>query len=260
MKLHLKTFTLPRSNNKIVYPYNILGPKQLQKIEFSPITIFYGSNGSGKSTLLNIIARKLGIEMLDRGNDAETLQPFINNCDYEVTEPFNSHCDIPDDSRFIRSEEVMHGIVRARRHNERVKQHIHKINPELFERFFNNPNSDKGYVWSSEHWIYNALEKFKELRSNGELAFDYFQDNIFENTLILLDEPENSLSPKFQKELSKMIIDYARFFNCQFIIATHSPFFLAINYATIYNLDLAPTRICKWMDLENIKLYAELFK
>lgn len=260
MKLHLKTFSLPECDTRTVYPYDIFAPKLLRKIEFAPITIFYGSNGAGKSTLLNVIARKLNIEMLDRGNDAESLQPFINTCNYEVSVPFNEHCDIPEYSRFIRSEEVMHNIVRTRRHNERVKQHINKINPELYDRFFNNPELNPGYVWSHDQWIYSALAKFKELRSNGELAFDYFQDNIVENTLVLLDEPENSLSPKFQKELAKMLVDYTRFFSCQFIIATHSPFFLSINDARIYDFDLTPTRVCNWMELENVKLYAELFK
>lgn len=260
MKLHLKTFSLPECDTQTVYPYDTFAPKLLRKIEFAPITIFYGNNGSGKSTLLNVIARKLNIEMLDRGNDAESLQPFINTCNYEVSVPFNEHCDIPEYSRFIRSEEVMHGIVRTRRHNERVKQHIHKINPELYDRFFNNSESTPEYVWSHDRWIYNALAKFKELRSNGELAFDYFQDNIAENTLVLLDEPENSLSPKLQKELAKMIEDYVRFFNCQFIIATHSPFLLAIPHALIYDLDQTPSKVRAWDELENIKLYRELFQ
>lgn len=260
MALYLKNFILPRLTTEIVYPYNIFAPKKLHNIAFTPITIFYGSNGSGKSTLLNIIARKLNIEMLDKGNDAETLQPFIDKCDYEVTAPFGKHCDIPEYSRFIRSEEILHGIVRTRQRNECVKQHIRKANSDLYEQFFNNSESKKAYVWSSDFWIYNALEKFKELRSNGEQAFDYFQDNIFENTLILLDEPETSLSPKYQKELAKMITDYTRFFKCQFVIATHSPFILAIDDTTIYNLDIIPTRVCYWTELENVKLYADLFK
>lgn len=260
MKLHLIRFTLPDLQGNVVYPYNIFAQKQLNDIDFSQITIFYGSNGSGKSTLLNIIARKLNIAMLDKGNDAQTLQPFIDGCNYVVSAPFNKHCDIPEDSCFIRSEEIMHGIVRTRQHNERVKQHIQNINSELYDRFFNHSDSHPGYVWSNERWVYGALEKFNDSRSNGELAFDYFQDNIFENTLVILDEPENSLSPIFQKELAKMISDYSRFFNCQFIIATHSPFILAIPSAKIFNLDLSPVEVCNWRELENVKLYEELFK
>ena len=77
---------------------------------------------------------------------------------------------------------------------------------------------------------------------------------------MLLDEPENSLSPRFQNELAIMISNYARFFKCQFIIATHSPFLLAIPDAKIYDLDIIPAQVRHWTELENVKLYAELFK
>ena len=258
--IYLDRFGLPFMGAKAAYPYNVLEPKGLREIEFAPITIFYGGNGSGKSTLLNIIARKICVQMLDLGNDAETLLPFIKACTYTVTAPFNNHCDIPADSRFIRSEEVMHGIIKTRRHNEKVKEHIHNANPELYERFFDNPDGNPGYIWSYDRWIYRALENYSEARSNGELAFDYFQGNITEGTLVLLDEPENSLSPKFQNELAKMISDYARFFKCQFIIATHSPFLLSIKDARIYDLDTVPAQVRPWTELESIKIYADLFK
>ena len=41
------------------YPFQFLPEKGVGRIEFAPITIFYGGNGSGKSTMLNIIAAKL---------------------------------------------------------------------------------------------------------------------------------------------------------------------------------------------------------
>ena len=43
-----------------MYPFKIFPMKQLEYVDFSPITIFYGGNGSGKTTLLNIIAEKIG--------------------------------------------------------------------------------------------------------------------------------------------------------------------------------------------------------
>ena len=42
------------------YPFGIFPDKELKRIQFAPITIFYGSNGSGKTTLLNIIAETIG--------------------------------------------------------------------------------------------------------------------------------------------------------------------------------------------------------
>ena len=94
----------------------------------------------------------------------------------------------------------MHTIVRIRKRNEMVKQHVKSVNPELYEKFFISNNGNIGYVWSDEQWIYSALENFDDSRSNGEMAFEYFQDHIGYECLVILDEPENSLSPKFQKK------------------------------------------------------------
>ena len=96
--------------------------------------------------------------------------------------------------------------------------------------------------------------------SNGESAFIYFTEKIKENGLYLLDEPENSLSPKRQIELAKFIEDSARFFGCQFIISTHSPFILAMYGAKIYDLDENPVDVKKWTELENVRAYYEFFK
>ena len=51
----------------------------------------------------------------------------------------------------------------------------------------------------------------------------------------------------------------ARFFDMQFIIATHSPLVLGMKYAKIYNLDEegAPER--KWGELENIRILHDFF-
>ena len=42
-----------------IYPFKIFPAKMLKRIEFEPITLFYGGNGSGKTTLLNIITEKI---------------------------------------------------------------------------------------------------------------------------------------------------------------------------------------------------------
>ncbi|SLC90046.1 Uncharacterised protein [Mycobacteroides abscessus subsp. abscessus] len=49
-------------------------------------------------------------------------------------------------------------------------------------------------------------------------------------------------------ELMKLIEDYARFFGCQFVISTHSPFLLALKGAKIYDLDNDPVDVKKWYD------------
>ena len=97
-------------------------------------------------------------------------------------------------------------------------------------------------------------------QSNGESALMYFISEIKDNGIYLLDEPENSMSASMQLKLTKFLEESARFFNCQFIIATHSPFILGMNGATIYDLDSVPVSTKKWWELENMKIYYNFFK
>ena len=104
------------------------------------------------------------------------------------------------------------------------------------------------------------MKKNEKEFSNGQTSLEFFDKELQENSLYLLDEPENSLSPKFQLELVQLINELTRFFKCQFIIATHSPFFLAIQNAKIYNLDKTPAAEEKWYELENMQIYYNFFK
>lgn len=109
-------------------------------------------------------------------------------------------------------------------------------------------------------YVTRRLPKNLNGASNGESAFAYFSDRIGENALYLLDEPENSLSAKLQEELAKFIEDSARFYGCQFIISTHSPFLLALKGARIYDLDAVPARVRRWSELENVRVYRDFFE
>ena len=68
------------------------------------------------------------------------------------------------------------------------------------------------------------------------------------------------MSASMQIKLDKFIEDSARFFNCQFIIATHSPFILGIKDAVIYDLDSTPVSQKTWSELENMRIYYDFFK
>ena len=96
--------------------------------------------------------------------------------------------------------------------------------------------------------------------SNGETALDFWQNEIEDNALYIIDEPENSLSAENQLKLKTFIEESARFYNCQFIIATHSPFLLALNGAKIYDLDIVPVKAKWWTELDNVKVYNSFFK
>ena len=105
----------------------------------------------------------------------------------------------------------------------------------------------------------NIMDNVRE-HSNGESAFLYFADKIKENGLYLLDEPENSLSPEKQQELLKFLEDSVRFFGCQFVIATHSPFLLSMRGAKIYDMDEEVVDVKRWSELGNVRAYFNFFK
>ena len=87
----------------------------------------------------------------------------------------------------------------------------------------------------------------------------YFEQKIDENALYLLDEPENSLSPEKQIQLAEYIEASAQGCGCQFIIATHSPFLLAMKYSRVYDLDAVSVCTKKWTELENVRQYRNFF-
>ena len=98
------------------------------------------------------------------------------------------------------------------------------------------------------------------MQSNGETAMRYYVERIDENALYLIDEPENSLSAVLQQELADYIVKSARFFGCQFVIATHSPFLLSMKGAKVYDLDSNPVEPKIWTELENVRIYHEFFE
>lgn len=82
---------------------------------------------------------------------------------------------------------------------------------------------------SSEISVLNA--------SSGELSLItsiiYLSTVINEQTVILVDEPENSLHPLWQKEYTKILLDLFYLYEPKIIIATHSP--IVVNGAEIFS-------------------------
>lgn len=78
--IYLESFTLPDSGTEEAYleqfakrtcydsyyPFQVFYNRDMPRLEFEDITIFYGGNGSGKSTLLNVIAEKLQLQRRER--------------------------------------------------------------------------------------------------------------------------------------------------------------------------------------------------
>jgi predicted ATPase len=221
----------------------------LDIILFSPVTVFYGSNGSGKSTLLNVIAEKISLPHRTKGNSTIYYTgDFIGRCAFEMATRNGRQMKIPPDSRFIRSEDVMEAIVQLRHETKKAEDNIFEL------------QSIDGMDSGTINAAIGAYHELPEQYSNGETSMAFFE-NIFQpDTLYLLDEPDNSLSPVLQLSLKKLIEEYTHLFNCQFIIATHSPFLLAVENGSVYDLDRSPSTIRKWYELDNVQVFYQFFK
>lgn len=245
------------------YPFKVLDAGTL---EFEPITILYGNNGSGKTTALNVMAETLRLERDSLYNRSNFFEDYIKRCDYSLN---NS---IPDGSAVITSDDVFDFMLTLRSINEDIDDK----RTELMDDYTSTKYSDFKFRTlddyaqlkkvnlsrrkSKSQYVRSSLMDNVREHSNGESAFKYFVNKLGENGLFLLDEPENSLSPGKQIDLIKHIEDSARFFGCQFIIATHSPFLLSIEGAKIYDLDSTPPEIKQWTELENVRIYHDFFK
>lgn len=269
MRTYLQQF-FPCLENRHVYPYRVVYPMMLEHIDFAPITILYGNNGSGKSTLLNVMAQHLGLKKMTLGNDNEYFEGYVKKCSSCIDDE-----GLPEESSFIRSEDIMVKIARQRKLYAEIKNEVfsdkeiekmsdYGISENLYEKALTDPES----VNAADYALLSRLGDFQKARlkldnseatSNGESALGYFKEHLFDESFYLLDEPENSMAPAFQQQLAQHIELLARL-DTQFVIATHSPFLLAIPGARIYDLDARPSMERAWYELENMKAYYQLFK
>ena len=277
--LYLSRFTFPDDGEEFdfllsirrkcynsFYPFKVLSSRGLRELELEPVTILYGGNGSGKTTALNVMAEALKLQRDSRYNRSSFFEDYIALCTREL------RSEIPEKSRVITSDDVFDFMLNLRAANAGVDEK----REELFQEYLDARYSDFHFRTMEE---YDRLKTVNMARSNtqsryvrknlmgnlpehsnGESAFLYFTQRIEEDGLYLLDEPENSLSPTRQQELCQFIEDSARFFHCQFVIATHSPFLLSMQGAKVYDLDADPVTVRRWTELPAVRAYYDFFQ
>ena len=263
--IYLSSFVLSERQvkNPNIYPYNVFRGKYIEPFVFTPITVFYGNNGSGKSSLLNIIANRLKL----KGKEYPTSNSyglvdycglFSSECSYCLGEDDFGQAirNLPEASRYIKSEDILYEIKKIQQKqvlSDGMEYDCVQRGMSLQEarQFLASKEGRK-----QEAYIMFAQEKY----SNGETSLQYFEKYLHPNALYLLDEPEVSLSPANQVAMAEEINKMARLLECQFIIATHSPFMLGTLNAKIYNLDKDDYDVAKWSELENVRYFYEFFK
>lgn len=280
---YLKSFTFPDRDQEFdffveqkrtcytdFYPFQVLSASDLTELSLGPVTILHGGNGSGKTTVLNVMAERLGAVRDSVYNRSCFFPDYVKRCrEYWCGER-------PEEIRIITSDDVFDYMLDLRHVNEGIDRRREEMFAEYYDLRhgrtqvrmeslddydkLKRANDARRKRTTQSAFVRHHLTPNMQERSNGETAFGYFTEKIRENGLYLLDEPENSLSPQRQQELVKFLEDSVRFFRCQFVIATHSPFLLAIRDARIYDLDECPVVEKPWTQLKHIRQYYEFFR
>ena len=244
-------------------------------MDFKEITILYGGNGSGKSTALNTIGNLLGVARNSAYNKGDFHDHYLSMCDYSIGDFCDHILSLRDKTTLITSDDIFKYMLDMRQNNGRVRNNrddairqwfnernarIARVNFETGEGVEELKRSQRARRQSCREYLRDNLGEVVPSYSNGETGFMKFIEGIVPDRLYLLDEPENSLSCELQLKLAQYIENSARYCGCQFIIATHSPFLLAMQDAKIYNLDSEPATVSQFWELPNMKLYYELFR
>lgn len=291
--IYLKSIEIPDDDKEFVclldekrtifntcYPFKVFPQKRFEKAVFSEITVFYGGNGSGKTTLLNIICEKINAIRHSEFSSSGYFERYLDLCSLDYRQA-------PQPSHFLSSDDVFDYVMNMRYLNKDIDNHREKLIsgyatmkeravPKYEEDFeaaqeYRTLHGLEDYDrWkevtesfsrnsSQSQFVKSRLSKNIDMFSNGETALKYFVDHIESDAIYLLDEPENSLSVEYQLKLKSFIEDSARFYNCQFIISTHSPILLSISRAKIYDLDECPVKTKRWTELNNVRKYFDFF-
>jgi len=275
----LKEFTLPdevqehfallnelRIYEGNYYPFGLFSYKSFKNINFEPITIFYGGNGSGKTTLLNVITEKVEASRSGRVDKGMLFRKYAGMCECEIFHRYDCK-----EFKFITSDDVFDYLLDVRAINSGVNRQKEDLAMGYITTKYGKKGSFDDYQDLKERVSMRKQSKSQFIRSklinnnivehsNGETALMFWQNEIKDHSVYILDEPENSLSAENQIKLVKFIEESARFYDCQFIISTHSPFILSLKDALIYDLDENPVITKKWNELKNVKVYYDFFK
>jgi predicted ATPase len=219
----LRSARLAPGDDRRGYPWDIPAVRRMGELRFDrPITLIAGDNGSGKSTILEAVAVAAGMNAEGGGRNFA----FATR---STESPLHEAMRLTWDRRprtdfFLRAESFYNVATQV-------------------EALDEDGGLMGGYGGRSPHE-----------QSHGESFLALAVNRFGPGGLYLLDEPESALSPMGQLALIVRMHDLVAQ-DCQFVVATHSPFLLAYPGARILLADGAGIRRARYDDLEGIALY-----
>lgn len=212
------------------YPFNIPSIINAKDIALdSNVTVLIGDNGIGKSTLLEAIAVKLKLPRMDLNsnynhkdfNSARMLEPYLHL----------THSALPS-GLFFRPIDLPSYIESLRNSGEAAVSYFKEVG--ITDEYVIKMMSDSQNFYKRE--MVNKFGFPLEQFSHGEACLKVMSAYISKPGVYILDEPEAALSPIRQLELISIIINNVKKYGSQFIIATHSPLFMAISDSKLFEI------------------------
>ena len=106
----------------------------------------------------------------------------------------------------------------------------------------------------------DVLYEIKKIQQEAILREGYlYERKQLGMTKEQLRKHKDSFEMEKQIDMQLFAQEAARYLNCQFIIASHSPLLLGSLESTIYDLDRSTLTECVWTELENVRIYQEFF-
>ena len=207
------------------YPFNLKLFQNTDTITFNKaITLFIGENGTGKSTLLKALAYKCGIHIWQS--------------------EFNLRCEQNP------YEDDLYKSISTQWENGAVPGSF--FGSQIFSHFTKNLEE---WAMSDPAMLNYFGGKSLITQSHGQSLMSYFQSRYNIKGLYFLDEPETALSPSSLIDLLNLLIKINKQGHAQFIIATHSPFLMALPDSEILTFDNEIIKPIEYKETDYYKLY-----
>ncbi len=264
------------------YVNDMLCGKDIERLEFAPVTVFCGSNKKANSVLMNFISQNLFNEYIDIYGG----ETYIEQCREKFYDAAYDNVDFTEIDEWDFEEECEKEFEKQMAwFNEFIENYQihHSGNAETytsaqpweveFEDYYTGEihalfeaNDDESIALPTYVLIESSMDLFAQADEEGfdydVLPFEQLNEkrsDYCDYNLCILDMPELCLPIDEQIKLVKYIEECAYLYGVQFIIMTSSPIMASIKEALVYDIDLETVRSVNWKDTCIAQQYNEIF-